>query len=240
MLRTPEAYAAAFEAERQVEYPVMDALEERYGYKIERDLLERMARVLACPLKHNPPNWQHGRLIYALGRHRLAQGAVTFMLDIGTAKGFSACCMAWALHDAARGELRTLIYSVDIIDPTSNQPRNSVFDGQAENGVSSYTKPFLPPPDHYCAVWAMPGRNELDEQIGFAFIDGAHSYSGVKADIELVVPRQKPGDIILLDDASLPGVRAAIADTLKPRSDYDMEHIDLTAKRSYCIATRVA
>ena len=58
-------------------------------------MVEAAARVLACPLKANPPNWQHGRVLYAGYRAYLAglQRRV-LLLDIGTAKGFSAAAMS--------------------------------------------------------------------------------------------------------------------------------------------------
>jgi hypothetical protein len=245
MSRSPEAYAAAFEAERVIEYPVMDALEERYGYKIDRDLLERMARVLACPLKRNPCNWQHGRLVYALARHRLAQNAFgCIFLDIGTAKGFSALCMAWAAWDAKN--FPRWIVSYDVIDPVSPEPRNSVMDGQVKTGIWDYVRGFLPPDAHgaedsgiaFARVGDANSAHWLQDHIGFAFIDGAHTYEGVKADIELVTARQKPGDIILFDDFNLPPVESAVCGNLP--SVYNIDPIDLKLGRAYAIATRVA
>ncbi len=83
MARTREAYEAAFQTARLLEYPEVDAFEKRMGYAIQRDRLENAARVLACPLKTSPPHWQHGRVIYAATRKYLesASGPLT-MLDI--------------------------------------------------------------------------------------------------------------------------------------------------------------
>jgi hypothetical protein len=65
------AYQDAFELERQQAYPVVDAFEARMGYALAKDRYEAAARVLACPVKRNPPNWHHGRIIYAAARKYL-------------------------------------------------------------------------------------------------------------------------------------------------------------------------
>src|SRR5688572_20772364 len=94
-------YETAFLHESVVEYPTLAALERRMGYAIDKRLLEGDAKILACPVKRNPPNWQHGRLIYAVLRKYLeTQSDPVTLFDCGTAKGFSALCMALALTDA--------------------------------------------------------------------------------------------------------------------------------------------
>lgn len=120
----PAEYQAAFERERVNAYPAIDELEARSGYALERSRLEIAAKHLACPVKRNPPNWQHGRVIYALLRRYLAaRTGFVSLLDIGTAKGFSALCMAFALADAG---MDGAITSLDVVDPDARVPRNSI------------------------------------------------------------------------------------------------------------------
>lgn len=230
---TREQYEAAFERERHNEYPVIDEFERRMGYfPIDRERLEAAARVLACPVKKNAPNWQHGRVIYALAyAYVIGGGDCSFWLDIGTAKGFSAVCMAWALADL---QAKGTIHSIDVIDPTSNEPRNSIFDGQARGGVIDYVNPFLPKEHSPNFIWAMPGHYELQDRIGFAFIDGSHQYEGVKADIALVTPRQQTGDIILFDDVNKDQVNRAV----REMAGYELEYIKLLPNRAYAIAVK--
>jgi len=224
------AYDAAFKAEAMTDYAVMDALEARFGYRVDRERLEAAARVLACPLKKNPPNWQHGRLLYALGRHYLARerGKQTW-LDIGTAKGFSACVMSWAMEaEGFPGD----IHSYDIIAPCSREPRNSVEDGRT---VHEFTDPFRAR-DVFLAFGqaASMASFPTDARINFAFVDGSHTQAGVRADIALVTARQCPGDVIVFDDTHVPGVRAAVMET----AGYDFEVIKLLPQRHYAIAVR--
>jgi predicted O-methyltransferase YrrM len=231
--RTADAYRAAFEAERAQGYPAMDQLEARLGYCVDRRRLEAAARVLACPLKKNPPNWQHGRLIYAMGRHylRICGNEEQTWLDIGTAKGFSACVMSWALEDAGvPGD----VASYDIIAPHSREPRNSVADGQT---VHEFVAPFRAPgvlmTFHLAdSLRAFPAQS----RINFAFIDGSHTYEGVRSDIEIVTARQQPGDVILFDDMQVPGVRRAVHEPWSAL--YSVEEIELLPKRRYAIVVR--
>ncbi len=39
-----------------------------------------------------------------------------------------------------------------------------------------------------------------DESIGFAYVDGDHSYEGVKADLKAILPKMMTGGVIMLDD----------------------------------------
>lgn len=234
---TPEQYAAAFERERVNEYPVIDEFERRMGFAVDRDRLEAAARVLACPVKKSPPNWQHGRILYALGRKHLEQSNTQQLwIDIGTAKGFSSVCMMWALDDAKRRSF-SQIYSFDIIDPESRERRNSVEDGKTiDEFVSEFAPPYHDELVDYqpitFPVWAE--AISLQQCIDFAFVDGSHQYSGVKADIEAILPHQARGDIILFDDLQKEGVARAVSEL----QGYDLEYIEVLPTRKYAIAVK--
>jgi hypothetical protein len=238
---TREQYEAAFETERRNEYPVIDEFEKRMGFAVDRERLEAAARVLACPVKKNPPNWQHGRVIYALARVRLASkqdGAPDFWWDIGTAKGFSAACMVWAVEDDTNNH-DVYIHTCDVIKPKSSEPRNSIFDGEASTGVFDYFMPFIKA-GAACINATQVGDEfyqqhlKHDDRIAFAFIDGSHTYEGVKADIALVTPRQQTGDIILFDDVNKEQVNRAV----REMEGYDLEYIRLLPQRAYAIAVK--
>jgi predicted O-methyltransferase YrrM len=54
--------------------------------------------------------------------------------------------------------------------------------------------------------------------IDFIFIDGDHSYSGVKADVEAWFPKLKPGGIIVMHDVGwAEGVQKVISEDIKPK-----------------------
>lgn len=124
---TEEDYRRAFALERQTRYPSIDRYEEHCGFKLEQMKLLNAARVLACPVKVNPPNWQHGRVLYStLMRYLLGAAMPWLVVDVGTAKGFSALCMLWALQDTKFTEENWEIHSVDVIDPCARYRRNTV------------------------------------------------------------------------------------------------------------------
>lgn len=162
-------YEAAFaeECARHEQYAVVDHLETRLGFAIERERLWAAARTLACPVKANPPNWQHGRVVYALarsvlanGRARLTQEPPCIFVDIGTAKGFSALMMAMAIEDHQRGRRDETVNAAlsqpgplplagvqrveswDVLDPTAAVRRNSVLEVDGLKTLDQYLAPW--------------------------------------------------------------------------------------------------
>lgn len=232
---TAEDYRRVFDAERVVEYPVVDAFEQRMGFAIDRAKLEEAARVLACPVKANPPNWQHGRVLYALARHYVAkaQERCVMVLDVGTAKGFSALSMFWAFHDA--GCVGTL-HSVDVIHPKDRVRRNTVAE---VNGLCTLPEILRPWPESALIPFAQSTGIDMllkiDGRIHFAFIDGKHSADVVLKEGKLLADRQQSGDVVMFDDCQIDGVARAVA-MLDP---YEFEYVDLApVKRRYAIGRR--
>jgi predicted O-methyltransferase YrrM len=229
-------YDLIFEKERANTYPVMDEVERATGFAIDRRELELMARVLACPLKVNPPNWQHGRLIYSALRRYLADVKPSKMLclDIGTAKGFSALVMQSALDDAG---VDGAVVSVDVIDPQARATRNTVAEVDGLKTLAETLSPFARAADKVSFLWSS-GTDYLGSssgRINFAFVDGKHKYDAVRDDAALLATRQQPGDITIFDDVHLKGVRQAV-DELKT---YDVKHVHLKMDRSYAVAVRL-
>ncbi len=243
---TVQDYQRIFELERLQLYPTVSAFEERMGYAVDRTRLESAARVLACPLKVHPPNWQHGRVLYAVARKYLSSmpirgivvdppgtytDAVT-LLDIGTAKGFSALCLAWALHDAyATGEVVT----VDVIDPMARIYRNTVAEVNGPVTLADLLSPW-PEADRIDAL-KMPGARWLQTQqsrVHLAFVDGKHSGSVVKQEGVFLWKLQEAGDVIVYDDVHLPEIWQAV----KSVPDYAVERIDVLPERAYAVAVR--
>lgn len=239
--RTLEQYNAAFAAECLRKYPEVDDFELRMGFGLERQRLESAARVLACPVKANPPNWQHGRVLYAAARDYLdstpTSGGV--FLDIGTAKGFSAVVMSLALSDA---DAHARVVSVDVIEPHARVPRNSVAECGGELWtVPEFTEPFLPA--NRAVEWHGGGSirvlSELrrnGDHVRFAFVDGKHSAQVVGAEIAALTELQTRGDVAVFDDLQIPGVSVAIRTLLAPA--YRVEYLSAGPIRRYAVATR--
>jgi hypothetical protein len=246
---TAEQYAAAFHQERLVEYPVIDAIEDRFGWALGVNRLESAARVLACPVKKSPPNWQHGRVLYAITRqfvealwnwkpdpadpHRGPRGIDSFMcLDIGTAKGFSALCMTWALSDAgAPGS----VVSVDVLDPSERVSRNTVAE---VDGLKTLGEILAPWPEAQAITFVKStGQKWLQEhpdEVHVAFVDGKHSYEAVSWEGALLAERQQSGDLAMFDDVQMDGVAKAV----KELRAYNIEYVDVLPNRRYAIGVR--
>ncbi len=230
---TVQDYHGIFDLERLQLYPAVSAFEERMGYAVDRTRLESAARVLACPLKVHPPNWQHGRVLYAVARKYLATVSENVtLLDIGTAKGFSALCLAWALHDAyAKGDVVT----VDVIDPMARIYRNTVAEVNGPVTLADLLSQW-PEADRIDAL-KMPGARWLQTQqsrVHLAFVDGKHSGSVVKQEGLFLWKLQEAGDVIVYDDVHLPEIWQAV----KAVPDYSIERIDVLPERGYAVAVR--
>jgi predicted O-methyltransferase YrrM len=229
-----EDYAEAFEAERQRQYLAVDAVVARHNYALDRLKLETAARILACPIKAHAPNWQHGRVLYAVARAYLATrpGPVT-ALDVGTAKGFSALCLQWALDDAGnRGD----VFSVDVIDPQARVRRNTVAEVDGFKTLREILSFW--PESTRIAFQRMAGADwlkQFDQRVHLAFLDGKHTEEAVATEGILLAKHQEPGDVVVFDDVQIDGVARALKAL---RSYYDLETVRVNAERQHAIGVR--
>jgi predicted O-methyltransferase YrrM len=219
-MRTLDDYDEAFYRESNVEYPALDAFERQQGFKIARIRLEQVARVLQCPLKRVAPCWQHGRLLYSAARKYLDWWArereggklhAKCFLDIGTAKGFSALMLRYAVRDAYFPPSTFPVFSVDVIDPEARVLRNTPAEVDGPKTLHEIVRPF----GDAATINFMKstGRDWLRTYPGhvcFAFIDGKHNYDEVNAELALLTNLQRTGDVCVLDDLQVPGVAKAL------------------------------
>lgn len=235
-----ERYEEAFERARSVEYPELDRFEQLAGYAVDRARLEDAARVLQCPIKANAPNWQHGRVLYTLARQYIAwrkDPRPTTFLDIGTAKGFSACVLSWAIADAKAAHR---IVSIDVVDPDALVARNSVIECEKLMTVPQFVAPyvaagvevtFLP---NGSASWLI--KTPRDVGVGFAFVDGKHTFQAVTFEALNIAKRQAEGDVIVFDDAQINEVHDA---TRQLHKTYRRDTLYLSkSRRGYCVAVK--
>lgn len=230
---TADAYWQAYDTERTQVYPLVDAFEQQTGYALSPGRYLPAARVLACPVKANPPNWQHGRILYALTRHYLAActGPVR-LLDIGTAKGYSALCLLWAVMDA---KLHGRVTSVDVIDPLSDERRNTVAECDGSKTLADVLRPW--PESQRIDFVKSSGQLWLTahpERVNVAFVDGKHSYPAVSWEAALLSERQHEGDIVMFDDVHIPDVRKAVSEL----RSYAVQYVPVLPNRQYAIARR--
>lgn len=149
---------------------------------------------------------EHGLLLYKLVRALETDNSHT-VLDIGTARGFSAITMARALIDA---NLEGKVLTVDVIDhqsrlkwhvekQDSKDPLVSMYISRAEVWGRWFS-------EEAGLVTAISGKSqEVLVNWGFgsidvAFIDGEHTYEAVKRDLALLDNLMTPEGVIVLDD----------------------------------------
>lgn len=228
-----EMYEATFALEMTKDYPAVDAFEKRMGYAVDPVRLTTAARVLACPMKANAPNWQHGRVVYAAFRHYFEWGTGPFYcIDIGTAKGFSALCARWAL-DSSGDE--GVIHSLDVIDPDSRVRRNTIAEVDGFKTLYEILAPW--PEAERISFHKATGQQWLvahTQRVHVAFIDGRHKYESVSWEAALLAERQQSGDLAIFDDAQIAGVAKA----LKEQKTYELEYLEILPNRRYAIGRR--
>lgn len=150
---------------------------------------------------------EHGLLLYGLVR-LLPSDRPGAILDVGTARGFSAIAMARAVRD---GSLKHRIYTVDIIDHRERRNwhasrKHGPTDPLATSRVSRseiWSRWYSDEAVHVDPLGAS-SRDVLENwkhgPILLAFVDGAHNYRAVKDDLALLDRRMAPGGVIVLDD----------------------------------------
>ncbi|MFO1451970.1 MAG: class I SAM-dependent methyltransferase [Opitutaceae bacterium] len=115
-------------------------------------------------------------------------------VEIGSAHGLSTCVIALALKQNLHGRL----WAVDPHLPNawSDDQAGDTWSDLARNlrraRVSSYVE--------VVRLKSAEAGPHLPSAIDFAFIDGDHSYEGVRTDWSLLAPRMTPGGILALHD----------------------------------------
>lgn len=153
-------------------------------------------------------------------------------LDVGTAKGFSALCAAWALRDSgAPGR----VFSVDVIDPEERTRRNSVADCDGPTTVRELLAPW-PEESRLISLQRSTSVDWLKHahHVNFAFLDGKHRQDVVAEELRLLANRQRPGDVVIADDLQIVGVQRAVAE----QSSYDVRVVTLLPNRRHAIMVK--
>lgn len=246
MLTKRSEYDSIFQKERTHSYPIVDMYERMHEFAIDRTKLESMARVLACPLKVNPPNWQHGRVLYTTLRFFIENlfkptvGEIAMFLDIGTAKGFSACVMSHAVADAKK--VFAQIVSIDVINPNARVMRNSVVEVDGFQSIPEFVRGHLVENDFVGVDFLGGGSTDwlkravkMKTRIPFAFVDGKHTYEQVSYEAASLYACQQKGDVVVFDDCQIEPVGRAVADI---RGYYDVRYVDI-GPRNYAVAVRL-
>lgn len=148
--------------------------------------------------------------LYAEVIAALPPGAV--MVEIGTWKGKSA---AFAGVEIVNSKKPIAFFTVDHFKGSPNHAdRPEIVAGQLE----AIARANLAPLKGVVTVLAMSSVEAAatfaDASVDFLFVDGAHDYDSVKADLLAWRPKLKPGALVAGDDANWRGVKEAAREVL--------------------------
>jgi len=242
-----EQYGELFEQAKAVCYPEIDQIEKESGYAIDRDWMNDLAFHTQVVIKPESLNWQHGRIVYSTLRERIASGDISgtggtdwFVLETGTARGFSACCMAKAFNDA--GVLGKIL-TFDVIPHDARMIWNCIDDLDGKKTRNELLAPWQRERDRILFYQGSTVRHLRRFGMGrihFAFLDAYHEKEDVLMEFGFIRNRQQPGDMVLFDDVTegvFDGVVRALEEIEKDGL-YSIRRIASSSKRGYAVAVR--
>ena len=220
--------------------------ESKSGFFIDSPWLDELALVTQVVVKPSRLCYSHGRILYSTLRAYLSAldksdcGPVT-IFETGTARGFSALCMAKALDDSG---ICGIINTCDIL------PHNKIilWNTISDHIAGPLSRNSLLKPWHYLLKYIIFFQSTSYDflsrtsasRIHFAFLDGSHSFKSVMSEFLLIYPSQLPGDIIIFDDYDsnlFPGLVNTV-DHISKFYDYSLKHIHTSQSRFLVIATK--
>ena len=163
------------------------------------------------------------------------------IVEIGTARGFSAVCMAKGLEDS---NIKGKIITIDPLPHNYKIYWNCIDDWDGKKTRKKILFDYKNLIEKYIIFIEGKSQDELSKiyfkRIHFAFIDGEHDYENVVREFQLVSARQLLGDIIIIDDYTIelfPEVVKAV-DYLCEKYNYIKRVILLSNERGYVIAIK--
>ncbi|MSO55877.1 MAG: class I SAM-dependent methyltransferase [Acidobacteria bacterium] len=242
-LAPPSEYQRRWTEARLQSYPVVDRYEETCGAAIDPEWFHELALLTQVTMKRSAICYQHGRLLYAtLVRYTRSRAHDHLtIVETGTARGFSALCLAKALDDAgATGR----IVSFDVLPHDVSILWNCIRDADGRRTRADLLKDYAGLIERYAIFHRGDTKRELAKmslsRVHFAFLDSVHSYDHVMAEFSSIRDRQRAGDILFFDDYTpdaYPGVVKA-ADEICLAHGYSRNVVTANTQRRYLIAEK--
>ena len=232
----------SLEAQR-LSYPAIDQYEKACGAAIDSAWLHQLALLTQVAIKQSEICYQHGRLLYATlvdyTRRRTANHLT--IVETGTARGFSALCLAKALDDSgATGK----ILSFDVLPHDVRILWNCIADADGPRTRAELLHGYADLIERYLIFHRGDTKREIGKlsipRIHFAFLDSVHEYDHVMAEFSSIRGRQAAGDILFFDDYTrdtYPGVVKA-ADEICRAHGYTGNVVTANPQRRYLIAEK--
>lgn len=232
-------YLRLWREARSTSYPSIDAFERECGAAIDVEWFHRLALLTQVVVKRSPICYQHGRVLYAaLTRYLRAHGGHQVnVVDTGTARGFSALCLARALVDAG---VPGKVFTFDVLPHDVPMFWNCCRDVDGPRTRADLLRDYADLIEQYVVFHQGDTRLALRRivfpRVHFAFLDSVHTRDHVLAEFSHIGGRQQAGDVIVFDDyTAYPGVALA-ADEICRRHGYGATLVAAHPQRGYLIA----
>jgi len=224
---------------------LLAALRARFGNLPDAEFVDELALATQVVPKDEELDWSHGFLLYAALTSYLAgtgSNRPVTILETGTARGFSAVCMARALRDAGRAGT---ILTVDVLHAERPIYWNSVADAEGPKTRLELLDAWSDLVEDH-VVFLRGDVAVALEQIGlarihFAFLDAEHTFDAVRRELAFVAAHQEPGDVIVCDDYTpreFPEVVRAV-DELAATGNHVLEPFVSSDDRGYAYLQKV-
>lgn len=224
---------------------LLASLDERFGHLPDAEFVDEVALATQVVPKDEELDWSHGFLLYAALRSYLdgmRPDRPVAILETGTARGFSAICMAKALEDASRAGA---IVTVDVLHAERPIFWNSIADAEGPRTRLELLEHWSELLEGH-VVFLRGDVSVVLEQLGlprvhFAFLDAEHTYEAVRDELAFVAAHQRPGDVVVCDDYTpreFPEIVRAV-DEWAASGTYELEVFASSNTRGYAYLRRL-
>ena len=238
IIESKDYYLKIHNEAKQKKFEIIDNLEIKNGFKLNKDWLDNLALHTQVVKKNSSINYQHGRLLYSTLSKYIEDNQIKKIniLEIGTARGFSSICMSKSLIDK---NIEGKINTIDIIPNDIKIYWNCIDDHKGKKTRNELLSTWIKERSNINFITG-PSRFILKglkiERINFSFVDGMHDYSSVLREFNFISSKQIKNDLIVFDDVDekFTGVLNFV-NAEKNKKIYDVEIIKVCNERSYAI-----
>ena len=218
--------------------------EKKTNFSINRKWLYDLALYTQIPTGKDFYCCEHGKVLYSTVSNWVINNPNKSIkiLETGTARGFSALCMAKALSDLSK---EGSIVTIDILPNDTSIFWNCITDREGKISRKKLLSKWRELINKYLIFIQGDTRVALNRlsigRVNIAFLDACHTYKDVLIESNYVSSRQEKGDIIIFDDyntKSFNGVVKAVEE-FSLMNNYKLEIIKGLDYRDYAIARKV-
>ncbi len=244
ILANKEEYLQIWETAKNKKYLLIDDFEKKYNEQINFEWYNKLALHTQVVIKKSDIVYVHGRLLYtSLANYIKTNNLHSYnVLETGTARGFSAICMAKALQDNNK---EGKIITFDVLPHNIKMYWNCIDDNQQKKTRAELLVKYNDLIERYIIFYQGNTKIELPKiqtpRIHFAFLDSAHEYYYLISEFLNIADKQIKGDIVFFDDytpTKFPGVVRAI-DEICRKYNYSKEIITISNERGYVVAKKL-